>query len=179
MYGIYLVICLWKWIMQIRRQFVSRPAAIVSVVKLTSYRPRNVSKLRQHFMCTVDYLTTLYQINLQKTVVAKLISRPVNSLPFYGTGRSTIVFTKHPPCRTSWIQPITLRCVLIISPYVRLLQTGLVRPVLASKVYMYFLSPSACTRTKNKRWTRYPKVAYDYKISQKYSDSTLVDIRNV
>lgn len=45
----------------------------------------------------MDYLTTLYQINLQKTVVAKLISRPVNSLLFYGTGHSTIVFTKHPP----------------------------------------------------------------------------------
>jgi len=94
--------------MQICRQFVSRSTAIVSLAKLTSHRPRKVSKLRQHFMCTVNYLTTLYQINLQKTVVAKLISRPVNSLPFYGTRRSTIVFTKHPPYSARWIQPITL-----------------------------------------------------------------------
>jgi len=169
MYGIYLVICVWKWIMQICRQFVSRSAAIVSVAKLTSYR--------QHFMCTMDYLTTLYQINLQNTVLAKLISRPVNSLPFYGTGCSTIVFTKYPPYWASWIQPINLRCVLIISPYARLLQTGLVRPVLATKAYMYFLSPQCVY--KNKRWTRYPKVTYDYQIFQTCSDSALVNIRIV
>lgn len=141
MYGIYLVICVRKWIMQICRQFVSRSAAIVSVAKLTSYRPRKVSKLRQHFVCTVDYSTTLYQINLQKIVVAKLISRPVNSLPFYGTRRSTTVFTKHPPYWASWIQPITLRRVLIISPCAHLLRTCLLRRDLATKVYMYFLSP--------------------------------------
>ena len=150
MYGIHLAIYVWKWIMQICRQFVSRAAAIVSVAKLTSFRPRKVSKLRQHFMCTVDYLTTLYQINLQKIVVAKLINRPVNPLPFYVTRRSTIVFTKHPPYWVSWIQPITLRCTLIISSAARLLRTGLVRPVLATKVYMYFSSPQCVYKNKKR-----------------------------
>lgn len=151
MYGIYLVIYVWKWIMQICRQFVSRSAAVVSVAKLTSYRPRKLSKLRQHFMCTVDYLTTLYQINLQNTVVAKLISKQVNSLPFYGNRRSTIVFTKHPPYLACWIQLSTLRCILIISSYARLLRTGLVRPVLATTVYLYFSSPQCVYRNLEKK----------------------------
>ena len=134
MYGICLIIYVWTWIMQICRQFVSRSAAILSFAKLTSYRPRKVSELRQHFVCTVDFLTTLYQINLQKIVVAKLISRSVNSLPFYRTWRSNIVFTKHPPHWAIWIQSITLRCILIIS----------------TNVYIYFSSPQCGDNNKKK-----------------------------
>lgn len=81
-------------------------------------------------------------------------------------------------CHTEPVEPhpFTLRCVLIISSYARLLRTGLVRSVLAINVYMYFLSPQ-CVYKNKKRWMPYTKVTCDYKIYRTCSGNILGHIR--